>query len=431
LSAGSFFFDAGAVILVIFTVVFVHESGHFVFAKLSGIQVDEFAIGFGPRIVSRRRGETLYSIRALPLGGFVRMAGMLGLEGESDAGARNFYRASIPKRFITIAAGIVFNFVFAAVCFAAIDMQSSTAHVQVGSPAAHAGLHDGDVIVSLNAHPIRHDSPSDTSADLHAATSTSQGLPMTLVYRTASGAARTTTIRPELVIVNFAAGPLEGNLLAVTSIDGHPVGTGDPASLLRGAHVGGYVENPDGSPGRTFSDFTVGTVTTGFGAPAQRQADWFIGIQATSAGLPLGLAEQKGEALLPALGDGFAAIPSFIHQTVSGLYQLATTPSEGGFNGPNGLSGPVGIARATVTAANSGGTFFIFWLAFISMNLGFINLLPIPFLDGGKLLFVIIEAIRRRRIDPRREALAYAIGLAIVVLLLIYVTIGDVSSNRI
>ena len=94
-----------AVLLVLFVIVIVHELGHYLFAKWSGIRVDEFAIGFGPRLIGRRIGETLYSIRLVPAGGFVRMAGMMGLEGEADAGERNFYRATIPRRSATILAG--------------------------------------------------------------------------------------------------------------------------------------------------------------------------------------------------------------------------------------------------------------------------------------------------------------------------------------
>ena len=93
-----FLIYAGAFILVLVSVITVHEFGHFAVGKLSGIKVEEFAIGFGPKLYSRRIGETLYAIRAIPAGGFVRMAGMLGLAGESDAGERNFYRASRPSK---------------------------------------------------------------------------------------------------------------------------------------------------------------------------------------------------------------------------------------------------------------------------------------------------------------------------------------------
>jgi regulator of sigma E protease len=431
-SVGSGLFDAGAIVLVIFVVVVVHEAGHFVFAKLSGVKVDEFAIGFGPRIVSRTWGETVYAIRAVPFGGFVRMAGMLGLEGESDAGERNFYRASIPKRFVTIAAGVVFNFVFAAVCLAAVNMQSTPAHVTSSGAAARAGLRDGDLILSVDGRAIRNDDYLHTSADLHRATSASKGQPMQVVYRTPSGAVRTTTVTPELVIINasrtpVANGRLPQGLVVVTSIGGQPVGSGDPAALLSGRTVSGFVENPDGSAGKRIDAVSVPAVRDGFGDAPTVEAEWLLGIQSSAAAVPLGLAAQKGEAFGPALRDGFLAIPTFISATATGIYQLVTTPSAGGLNGPHGLSGPVGIAQSTITAANSGGTVFLFWIGFISMNLGLVNLLPIPFLDGGKLVLLLVEAVRRRRLDPRHEALAYAIGLALVALFAVYVTIGDVS----
>src|ERR1700719_1812094 len=118
-----FLIYAGAFILVLVSVITVHEFGHFAVGKLSGIKVEEFAIGFGPKLYSRRFGETLYAIRAIPAGGFVRMAGMLGLTGESDAGERNFYRASRPRRFATVSAGIIANFIFGGFIFAIVDMQ--------------------------------------------------------------------------------------------------------------------------------------------------------------------------------------------------------------------------------------------------------------------------------------------------------------------
>src|SRR3989442_2245999 len=118
---------AGAFILVIFCVVLVHEAGHFAVAKWTGIRVEESAVGFGPRLASRRRGETVYSLRAIPAGGFVRMAGMLGIAGESDAGERNFFRASIPRRPSTIPAGVVSNFIFARPCLTLAFLAASTA----------------------------------------------------------------------------------------------------------------------------------------------------------------------------------------------------------------------------------------------------------------------------------------------------------------
>ncbi len=433
----------GAIILVLLSVVLVHEGGHYLVAKLSGIRVDEFSVGFGPRIARRTIGETTYSLRAIPAGGYVRMAGMLGLEGEADAGERNFYRATIPKRLATILAGILANMVFAGLLFTVIFAWPNASHIQPGAAAQLAGLHDGDVIVSVDGQPIRHDTAADVSSDLHAATARANGRPMTVVY-TSGGSTHTIQLTPSLIIVNGVqppptaspgtaptAAPSAGATPAtpatipvgvefvVTAINGHPVTPGDPAALLAGGttSLSGFVINDDGTRGMTYTDVRVSGVQDGSGADGAIQAAWRLGISPNF----------DGEPVTQALGDGFGQIPTFVTTTVKDLANLVTNPKSGGITGPQGLSGPVGIVRQTVTATHQGGRSLAYWIAFISMNLGLVNILPIPFLDGGKAVLILLEAVRRRRLDPRREALVYAVGLAIVVVFVIYVTIGDVS----
>jgi regulator of sigma E protease len=427
----------GAVILVLLAVVLVHEGGHFLVGKLCGVRVDEFSVGFGPRIAARRFGETTYSLRIIPAGGFVRMAGMLGLEGEADAGERNFYRASIPKRMATILAGIVANMLFAGLLFTILLTLSNASRIQPGAAAQQAGLHDGDVILSVDGRPIRHDTATDVSNDLHAATSAAAGRPMTVVY-VSGGSTHTVTIRPSLIIVNGiqpsatatpspSSAPVQtvaelpvGAEFVVTAVNNQPVSTGDPAQVLGGGgpvRVAGFLINADGSRGSSYSDLTASRVANGSGADGAVQAAWRLGVSPNYDGEPVG----------QALADGFGQIPTFVTTTFSDLSNLVTNPKSGGITGPQGLSGPVGIVRATVTATHQGGRSLAYWIAFVSMNLGLVNVLPIPFLDGGKAFLILLEAVRRRRLDPRREAMIYAIGLAAVVLFAIYVTIGDVS----
>jgi regulator of sigma E protease len=436
----------GAIVLVLLAVVLVHEGGHFLVGKLCGVRVDEFSVGFGPRIASKRFGETTYSLRIIPAGGFVRMAGMLGLEGEADAGERNFYRASIPKRLATILAGIVSNMLFAGLIFTVLFTLPTGSHIQPGAAAQLAGMRDGDVIVSVDARPIRHDNPTDVSNDLHAATAASKGRPMIIVY-TSGGATHTVTVRPSLMIINGiqppavatpgagtaspsaspSASPVRGVAdlpvgaeFVVTAINGQPVLTGDPKAILGAGgpvSVSGFLINIDGTKGAGYSDLSASAISDGSGMDGAIQAVWRLGVTPSF----------DGEAVLPALSDGFGQIPTFVTTTFSDLANLITNPKSGGITGPQGLSGPVGIVRETVTATHQGGRSLAYWIAFVSMNLGLVNVLPIPFLDGGKAFLIILEAIRRRRLDPRREALIYAIGLAMVVLFAIYVTIGDVS----
>lgn len=419
MTVGQFFIDAGAIILTFLVVVLVHESGHYVVAKLSGIRVDEFAFGFGPKLFGKKLGETQYSFRALPLGGYVRMPGMLGIAGEADAGERNFYRASRTRRFLTVAAGIIFNVVFAGLCFTVVNLAPTPSRVATGGALAAAGVGNGAIIDSINGSTIRHDTRDNVASDLHKATQADEGRPMHVTYTAANGQVHTVTVTPQLTIfLPTATGGLQPGVYVITSISGQPVGPGDPAQLLGGTPVvSGFSQ---GQRSSTFSAVSLAQVTTGYGSPTAVQAAWLVGL---SAGF-------DGQPFPTAIANGFIEIPTFVHDQAVGIYDLITVPSLGGLNGPNGLSGPVGIAQATVTAAQ-GGIFgqggFIWWLGFVSMSLGLINVLPIPFLDGGKLFFILVEAVRRKRVDPRVEAVAAAIGLSLIVLLLVYVTIGNVS----
>jgi regulator of sigma E protease len=419
-----FLIYAGAFILVLVSVITVHEFGHFAVGKLSGIKVEEFAIGFGPKIYSRTIGETLYAIRAIPAGGFVRMAGMLGLTGESDAGERNFYRATRPRRFATVSAGIIANFIFGGLIFAIVDMQPTPYVFDSHAAAGSAGLATGDTILAINGHAIRQDSLNDVTNDLHNATTASAGHPMTVVYRTSDGSMHTTTLTPRLTITNITSNSkLPEGGLEVTSINGNPVGTGDPAALLGGGApvtISGYLENEDGSPSKYFTNVTVSGIKDGYPANNAIHAAWIMGV----------VPGFDGESPPAAVASGFSAIPGFIWGEVTGIYGLIVHPPQGGINGPQGFTGPVGIAQETAVATNNGflgPNGLVWWIGFISLNLGFVNMLPIPFLDGGKLLFIAIESVRRRRLNPKVEAAITAVGLAVIVVFAVYVTIGDVS----
>ena len=425
-----FLIYAGAFILVLVTVITVHEFGHFAVGKLSGIKVEEFAIGFGPKIYSRSVGETLYAIRAIPAGGFVRMAGMLGLAGETDAGERNFYRASRPRRFATVSAGIIANFIFGGLIFAIVDMQPTPSLFDSHAASGAAGLRTGDTILAINSSTIRQDNLTDVTTDLHNATTASQGRPMNVEYRATDGSIHNTVLTPRLTLSNVvsdqstvAGGKLPAGGLTVTSINGAPVGTGDPAALLgNGAPVSisGYLVNADGSPSKYFNDVTVSGIKDGYPTNNEIRAAWIMGV----------VPGFDGETAPAAVVTGFSAIPGFVWGEVTGIYGLIVHPPQGGINGPQGFTGPVGIAQETAVATNNGflgPNGLVWWIGFISLNLGFVNMLPIPFLDGGKLLFILIESVRRRRLNPKVEAAITAVGLAVVVVFAVYVTIGDVS----
>ena len=355
-------------VVVIFSLlVIVHESGHFISAKLCGIKVEQFSVGFGPKLFGVQRGETLYAVRGVPLGGFVKLAGM---DGSMDAGPRSFNAHPLWQRFIVIVAGSAFNLVLPVLIFSAVFMTVGLAQVktpiEIGSvdqyvldangkavkdqttgqpietPAWAAGLKAGDVIVSVNDHPIRQF--QDLPSNLNAA----KGTRVTVVVRR-SGQSLTLVITPRL----------------------------DPST-------GGYILG-----------FHPAAITT---KPSPPEAAW-LGVRET------------GNAIVGITG---------------GIYELATNNSLGGLLGPNGLEGPVGIVKTTARAAQAGLLSVVGVVALLSLSLGLANILPFPALDGGRAAFLVLELIRGRPVDPAREQVVHYVGLALLFGLIGLVTYNDV-----
>jgi regulator of sigma E protease len=425
-----------AILLVLFVVISFHELGHFLLAKWSGIRVDEFAVGFGPKVYGRQIGETLYSVRLIPAGGFVRMAGMMGIEGEADAGERNFYRATIPRKSATILAGGIFNLFLAGILFAVAALPAIPASIGVDSPLALAGVTADEPLLKAGGIPIDPHDRDKASDAVHRATAASRGGVIPVVYRDHSGQERTLRVAPLLVLDNERvpsndaarkAAPPQG-LLVVDSVEGRPqrqgdtpLLTGDPAQLLgagRPVRVSGHVL---GAPDQRFTDATLAGVEDGAQAgPGAVAASWKLGV---------GPGEQA-RSLPAALAAGFREVPTQISGTFTGVYSLITNPNTGGVLGPNGVSGPVGIVRITNVVAKSGWLNLITWMGTLSIALGVFNLLPIPFLDGGRFVFIVIEALRRRRVRPQLEMAVHYAGLMVLLPFVILVTIHDIQGNQ-
>jgi regulator of sigma E protease len=331
------------VALVFTGIVVIHESGHYVTAKMVGIRVDQFSVGFGPMLMGKKFGETLYAIRAIPLGGFVKLAGM---DGTDEAGPRSFNAHPLWQRFIVIVAGSAFNFALPILLFSALLMIGSPVRVdQVdpGTPAAQAGIKPGDVIKAVDGHPV------EQLSELRTAVNAGHGAPLQVTIDR-SGQAITVTVQP-----------VQG---------------------LKGA--------------------------TGYA----------LGVGVSGGLRPMGSVQ--------AVGASVREVGVLVGGTFSGLYQLATNKQLGGFLGPNGVTGPVGIVKHTATEAQAGTTTLVFWIGFLSLSLGLVNILPFPALDGGRAAFLILEAIRGRPVDPAREQMVHYVGLAILFALIGLVTYNDV-----
>ncbi len=336
--------------LIIFSVIILfHELGHFTFAKLNGIKVNEFSLGLGPTLFGVTRGETKYSLKLLPFGGACMMEGE---DGESQD-EKSFNSKSVWARISVVAAGPVFNFIMAWV-FALIVMASVgfdrpvLSSVREGFPAAEAGLQAGDEIISMNGSRTHFFREISQFSVFHP------GEDVKIVYKR-DGERFETMLSPKL-------------------------------------------------------DEESGRALFGMNGKAGRE---------------------KG-TVPETIANSFYEIKYQIGTTIESLKMLVT-----GKVGMKDLSGPVGIVKVMGDTYDSnesaGGT----WLAILSMinfsiflsaNLGIMNLLPIPALDGGRLVFLIIEAIRRKKIPPEKEGMVHFVGLVALMALMVFVMFNDIRN---
>ncbi len=330
-----------AVVLVFGGLIFIHEFGHFLLAKRAGVRVDKFALGFGPRLFGFRRGETEYSLRLVPLGGFVLMAGMHpNDEGNPVPPGRGYNDKTILQRMSIVFAGPFMNLVLAvallAVVLAAVGVQMPIPRIDAvveGSPAAEAGLHPGDVILAIDGRAIKHWG------------------------------------QVQRAVAESADRPLELRI------------------------------------GRDGSAFTA-SVT-----PETREGRGFLGIRPAL--------ETRRLGVLQAVPEAAAMTGRILALTVQGL--AAALRGEGTAD----LLGPVGIGQQIGEASRQGTGTLLFLAAVISANLGLLNLLPFPALDGSRLAFLVLEAVRGRPVNPERENWIHAVGFALLLVLLLAVTYRD------
>jgi regulator of sigma E protease len=362
-----------AFLAVLVVLVLVHEVGHFIVAKRAGITVQEFGIGFPPRIGSVIWRGTRYSINWIPLGGFVKMLGEDGdIEAEKmrerglseaaidKAMAGAFNRKPVWVRLLVLLAGVAMNFILAGVLFAAAFSLPvpqgrgplTITEVQVGSPAEDAGLQTGDIIVAADGRTF------DISRDLTAYVRSRAGSEVTL------GIEREGELLSVDVVPRELTPEMEARGLG-------PIGfTYEPARIVE---VPSQVSGP------------IEAVTTGF-AEAGYLA-WRI---------PGGLAEAVGGLL--------------------GLNPNAGT-----------AVGPIGIAEETGKVLQAPLVSQLLFMGILSVNLAVLNVLPFPPLDGGRIAVVLIEWLRRRRLPAEREALIYLTGFMVLIVLVILISIQDVQ----
>lgn len=417
-------------VLIFSVVILIHELGHFLLAKKNGIVVTEFSLGMGPRLVSTVKNGTRYSIKLLPLGGSCAMLG----EDMQDERPGTFNSASVWGRISVVAAGPLFNFVLAFIVAMIIVAgvgydPAEVREVAENSAAAKAGLQEGDIITEYNGYQI------DLARDLYVYTFlnelTEEEITLTVDR---NGEKHKIVFKPD-VNIRYLLGfnRVSAETLEVGSlIDGMPleragVQPGDVITSING------VEVPDGEAYQEYIEkhpltnekTQITYMRDGLTYDAEIIPEEY---RTPQLGFSYNLGYQKVEGL-SVLKYSVLEVKYLIRTTILSIKELLS-----GSLGFSDLSGPVGVVDAigdTYEQSKSEGAWML-WMNMLNMvvllsaNLGVMNLLPIPALDGGRLVFLIIEAIRRKPVNREVEGMVHFAGLMLLMALMVVVMYNDI-----
>ena len=420
-------------ILIFSIIILFHELGHFLFAKRAGIRVNEFCIGLGPTLVGFTKGETKYSIKLLPFGGACMMEGE---DGDSKA-EDSFQSKSVGARISVVAAGPVFNFIMAFVC--ALILVACTGYdrpvisgVMDGYPAQEAGMKEGDVITSYQGYHV------DLGKDIYVYSymnELKEGDTVRLTVKR-DGEKKEISYQSDTNVRYLLGCNFKGDdttAMTVESVmEGMPlddagVKEGDVITSINGVKIGNAQDYQDYIKENPLTGDPVELTYTRDGleyhasiTPKEyRTAD---------SGFTYNIYCQKAKGL-DVIRYGAVEVKYMIRTTVLSLKELCT-----GKLGVKDLSGPVGVVDAigtTYEQSKSEGTVML-WMNMLNMavllsaNLGVMNLLPFPALDGGRLVFLVVEAVRRKPINRQIEGMVHFAGLMLLMVLMVVVMYNDI-----
>lgn len=341
-------------IIVLGILIFVHELGHFIFAKLFGVGVEKFSLGFGPKLIGKKIGETEYLLSAFPLGGYVKMVGEGG-DGEipEEDRSRSFAEKSPLRRIGIVVAGPGFNLVFAWLLFIVIFMvgvpsaTTKIGEVVKGKPAARVGMVAGDVVTAVNGKKVA---------------------------------------RWEEMATEIAAA--KGPALDV--------------EIRRGAVTRTFRIVPESRAGKNLLGESVTSPVIGVVAAGETVIDRYPPIEAFSR--------------------GSAQTWTVIELTALSLVKIVERAIP-----LDTIGGPIMIAKMAGQQAEAGGVSFLAFMALLSVNLGVLNLLPIPILDGGHLVFYLWELVFRKPVSMRAREIAQQVGMALLIGLMVLAFYNDIA----
>ncbi|MDO5646842.1 RIP metalloprotease RseP [Paracoccus sp. (in: a-proteobacteria)] len=415
-------------------IVTVHEYGHYIVGRWSGIRAEVFSVGFGPRLLSRRdRRGTLWQVAAVPLGGYVRF---MGDDNAASAGPgravdpalrrQTLHGAPLWARFATLLAGPVFNFILSIVIFGGFAMVQGlpSDQVRVGRivdapPGVENQLQRGDLVLSVggqrieNWRDMRNLSDALPPAPRHEWVVDRDGRRLT-VWGPDPEPARISGIAPRSAAA--AAGMRAGDV--ITAINGDPVARFSELSQIVRTTQGEPLTLDLWRPGQGDRQVTLrprqSDVPTAGGGFEQR---WMIGV---TGGGGYFEPDTRRAGLVESLSIGVGQTWAIVASSVTGLWAMIT----GQIDTCN-LGGAISIAESTGQAASAGGANFLWWIAVLSAAIGFLNLLPIPVLDGGHLMFYTFEAVTGRPPSDRILNVLTMIGMAAVLSLMLFGLTND------
>ncbi len=337
-------------ILILGILVFVHEFGHYITAKKSNVYIHEFSIGMGPAIKTWKGKDGIdYSLRALPIGGFVQMAGEIYEDDDTNTVPKERFMCNRPwyQRLIILCAGVFNNFLLAivilfvyALIWGGPTLEPKISEVTSGSPAERAGIQSGDLITKIDNKKV---GTIDKTQLVLILKSKKETVDITVKHE--DGKVETYTVKPEIEKIEG----LERKVIGVVMVSENKKGFGNAIRY----------------------------------------------------------AFQK-----------FASVMEQMWLTITNLFTGGVSIKD--------LSGPVGIYTVVGESRKAGIKYVLYLLAYLSINLGIMNILPIPALDGGHVLFLLIELITKKKVNEKVEAIATTIFFGLLILLMIYVTIHDI-----
>ena len=425
---GSFF----PFIFVLGVLIFVHELGHYLMAKRLGVRVLAFSLGFGPRIGGFRRGDTDYCISAIPLGGYVKMAGENPDETRSGANDE-FLSKSKWQRFQVLIMGPAMNILLAVVLMAIVytngaevpafeDRVPVVGAVAAGSPGQRAGIMPGDRILTVAGRRV------DTWDDFYIAIGTraNRAVPITLLHE---GRTTAVTVTPDST-GRFDVGDIgvlpdvHPSVLQVTPgepADGAGIRKGDVVLAVNGETIIFSKQLSDAIARHPEERITIDIVRSG--APLQIQVTparrGKIGLIGISIGDEIKTIKPGPlQAVKLSLQKNYQ-YSGLIFRTVWGLITRETSPKQ--------LMGPVGIAQLSGEYAAEGWMALFSLMAMISLNLGLLNLLPIPVLDGGHIFIMAMEGLARRDFSVRVKEKMLLAGFVVLMMLMVTVIYNDLT----